>query len=334
MNRAFVSLALVSAASGVLLFAFEPHASNAQTTNVAPLTVDVSPQYPAPYQSVTLSPSSTVFDISASTITVTINGKAFYKGTGGSNITVPVGGPGSTNDVAVTISGDGQSPASQELVFRPETVALVVEPVSSTHPFYEGSGLVPSEGRVRIVAVPDMRTSPTRSLDPSTLIYTWSLGDQELDTDSGIGKSVLDATAPQQYRDADVSVTVTSPDGNEVAEANTTISPTTPLIRVYENDPLLGPLYDNALSGTVTLNGTEETYRGVPYNFSTMPPVSWEVNGTQSGTADDITVRSSGSGTGSAVLDFSATDSNTTQSADSTVSVNFGQPASSGIFGL
>jgi hypothetical protein len=338
MSRAFVSFVLVAAISGTLWFAFAPHITNAQVNDAAsgadPITLDVSPQYPAPYQTVTISPSSSVFDITDTTVTVTLNGKAFYKGTGGSTITVPMGGPGSTADVVVTFSGDGQSPASQELVFHPESVALVVEPVSGTHPFYEGSGLVTSEGRVRIVAIPDIRTSPTHAIDPSALTYTWSLGDQELDTDSGTGKDVLDATAPQQYRDADVSVVVTSPDGSEVAQADTTISPTDPIVRIYENDPLLGPLYDNALSGTVTLNGPEETYRGVPYYFSVTPPVIWNMNGVQSGTTDNITVRSTGNGQGSAVLDFSANDSDTSQSADSTISVNFGQQQSGGIFGL
>ena len=335
MYRAFALLIFVAAASGVLLFTFTPRATNAQAAGGAdPLTLDASPQYPAPYQTVTITPSSSVFDIAASTITVTLNGKAYYKGTGGSNITIPIGGPGSTADVSVTISGDGQPPATQELIFKPETVALVVEPVSSTHPFYEGSGLVTSEGRVRIVAIPDFRTSATQSVDPSTLIYTWSLGNQELNTDSGVGKSVLDSTAPQQYRDADVSVMVSSPNGTEVAEADTTISPVSPIARIYENDPLLGPLYDNALSNTITMTDAEDTYRGVAYYFSETPAISWGVNGNQSGTTNDLTVRSSGNGTGSAVLDYSATDSNTTQSADSTVSVNFGQTAPGGIFGL
>jgi hypothetical protein len=333
MQRAFLSLVLVATALSVF-FGFAPRATNAQVTGADPLTLDVSPQYPAPYQSATITPSSSVFDMAASTIVVTVNGKSLYKGTGGSGISVPLGGPGSVTDVVVTISGDGQPAASKELVFHPESVALVVEPVSGTHPFYEGSGLVTSEGRVRIVAIPDVRTSPSHALDPASLIYTWYLGDQELESDSGTGKSVLDANAPQQYRDATVSVTVSSPDGNEIAQSQTTISPVSPLVRLYENDPLLGPLYDNALGNSVTMPDAEDTYRGVPYYFSETPVVSWGVNGVPSGTANDITVRSSGNGQGSAVLTFSATESDTSQSANSTVSVNFGQQQSSGIFGL
>ncbi|MDR3547889.1 MAG: hypothetical protein P4M11_06445 [Candidatus Pacebacteria bacterium] len=332
MYRAFVFLAFM-AASSLLWFVSVPQLVDAQTTGAPPLSVDASPQHPAPYQTVTLTPSSTVIDIASSAIRVTINGKTYYQGSGGTPVTVPVAGPGSTTDVIVYATTGGQT-YSQELQFHPASVALVVEPVSSTHPFYEGSGLVTSEGRVRIVAVPDIRSTPTHSLDPSTLTYTWSLGDQQLEPNSGIGKSVLDATAPQQYRDADVSVVVTSPDGSEVAQASATISPTDPITRLYVNDPLLGPLYDNVLSANTTMNGAEETYRGVPYYFSVSPTVSWQVNGNSSGTTGDITVRASGNGQGSAVLSFSATDPSTSVTANSTVSVGFGQQSSSGILGL
>jgi hypothetical protein len=333
MSRAlalFMFLAISSLFSVVLL----PQMTHAQTTGADPLTLDASPQYPAPYQPVVITPSSSVFDIANSTITIKVNGKAFYEGTGGQAVSVPMGGPGSVTDVEVTISGDGQSPDTKDLVFHPSSVALVVEPVTSTHPFYEGASLVTSEGRVRIVAMPDLRTTSNKILDPSTLTYTWSLGDQELDSDSGVGKSVLDASAPQEYRDADVSVVVSSPDGNEIAEADTTISPTTPVTLIYKNDPLLGPLYDNALSNSVTMTDPEDTYRGVPYYFSDTPEVTWEVNGTPSATTDDITVRSSGTGTGTALLQFSAADSATDLSTDSTLSVNFGQTSSGGILGL
>jgi hypothetical protein len=58
------------------------------------------------------------------------------------------------------------------------------------------------------------------------------------------------------------------------------------------------------------------------------------MNGSQSGTDPDITVRSTGTGAGTAVLNFTANDPATTESANSTLSVLFGQKKSLGIFGL
>lgn len=328
-GRSFSFIVLILAGFGLLGLS----SSRAQVTGADPLTVELSPAYPAPYQTVTVTPSSTLFDIAAASVSVTVNGTAFYKGSGGTAVQVPIGGPGTSTTIVVSVtSADGQV-NKKSFVIRPASVALVVEPLSSTHPFYAGPGLVSPEGRVRLIAVADLRPSATKALDPATLEYTWKLGDQILTNDSGIGKSVLNASAPQRYRDAPVSVTVSSPDGNLNAQAQTTISPVDPIVRIYRNDPLLGPLFDNSLSDTVTLSGSEDTYRGVGYYFSTVPKLSWAVNGVDSGATEDITLHSAGSGTGTAVLNFSANQTGTTQSANTSISVNFGQKQR-GLFGL
>ena len=298
-----------------------------------PLTLDIQPQYPSPYQTITITPSSTTFDITSATITALVNGKAFYKGTGSTGINIQLGGPGTVTTISITAVAGGQTYA-KKITLEPATVALVVEPVSSTHPFYRGGSLVTSEGPVHIVAIPDFRTSIGKAIDPSTLTYDWSLGDQALDSASGIGQSVLEATAPQKYRDATLSVTVTSPDNTMVAKADTTISPVDPLVLIYRDDPLLGPLYDNALTDSYSMIGTEDTYMGVPYYFSGTPSLDWTVNGTNSGTAPDITVRSIGTGTGTAQIALTANDTTSSLTANSTLSVLFGQKGSLGILGL
>ncbi len=82
------------------------------------------------------------------------------------------------------------------------------------------------------------------------------------------------------------------------------------------------------------MTDTEDTYRGIAYYFSVTPPLLWQVNGVQSASTQDITVRSSGNGQGTALLDFSAADSDTTQSVDSTLTVNFGQAQQQAYLGL
>ncbi len=298
-----------------------------------PLTLDLNPQYPSPYQVITITPSSTVFDITSAVVSVTVDGKPFYKGTGSKGIDIQLGGPGTITTISITALAGGQT-YTKKLVIQPATVALVVEPVSSTHPFYDGGGLVSSEGSVHIVALPDFRTSTGKLIDPSTLTYNWSLGDQALDSASGIGQSVLEATAPQKYRDATLSVTVTNSDNTMVAKTETVISPVDPITLVYRDDPLLGPLYDNALSNSYAMTGTEDTYLGVPYYFSGIPTLDWSVNGADSGTDPNITVRATGSGTGTAQIVFTANNPDSTLTANSTLSVLFGKSGSLGILGL
>ncbi len=308
------------------------HAQLSGGSGSDPLTIDLSPTYPAPYQTVTVTPSSTTFDISGATVSVTLNGTAFYKGSGGAPINIPIGGPGKNTTISISVTSGGQT-TKKTLVINPADVALVEEPISTTHPFYEGIGLVAPQGGVRLIAIPDLRSSSGKSLDPSTLVYTWKLGDQILTADSGIGKSVLNAVASERYRDSNVTVTVASPDGSIIAQSGVTVSPVDPVTLLYKDDPLLGPLYDTALGSSLTMSGTEDTYLGVPYYFSHTPVLSWTVNGVASGADNSITVRSTGNGTGSAVVGFSANDTSSTQIANSTMSVNFGQKPT-GFLGL
>lgn len=325
IRRAVYSL-LIFASLGMV------YAAHAQLGATDPLTLDLYPQYPRPYQIVTVTPESNLIDLSASTVTFSVDGKVVQKGTGMESADIPVGGPGSVTIVTVTAVNNGQTYTISTSI-RPADVALLVEPTSTTHPFYDGASLLGSEGRVRIIAIPDLRTSAGTQIPAANLVYTWKNGDQILQSSSGIGKSVLTATAPVRYRDTTITVTVTSQDSRIVGQASAYIAPRDPLIRTYVNDPLLGPRFDTALPASVSLNDTEATYRAVPYYFTTTPTVTWEVNGTPSQTGQDITVRPSGNGKGTAVLGVNASSGTLGQAATGRLSVTFGKAATS-IFGF
>jgi hypothetical protein len=307
--------------------------THAQLSGTEALTLTVSSTYPRPYQSVTVIPQSTVIDLAASTVTATVNGTQVASGSGAEPIYVTVGGPGTVTNVTVRASYGGQT-YIKTVVLRPADVALVVEPQSTTHPFYEGGSLIAAQGRVRIVAIPDLRTSGGGVIPANNLVYTWRNGEQILESASGIGKSVLTANSPVQYRDARITVTVTSQDRSVVAEATAVIAPSESLIRIYRNDPLLGPLFDTALPRSITLGGNEDTFRAVPYYFAEKPPLTWQVNGSASDYDQDITVRMTGSGTGTALLTASAKAPNSSQSTNAALSVKFGENKGFLFFGI
>lgn len=309
------------------------YTSHAQFSSTEPLTLLITPSYPRPYQTVTVVPQSTVINLSASTVVTTVNGSEVSRGSGGEPIYVRMGAPGSATTVVVRATANGQT-FSKSLAIRPAEVSLIVEPVSTSHPFYEGGSLVASEGRVRLVALADLRTSAGARIPSESLIYTWRNGNQVLEGSSGLGKSVLPATAPVRYRDARITVTVTSQDQSVVAEAAVTVSPGDPLVRVYRRDPLLGPLFGTALGSEFTLKDTEETFRAVPYFFPDRPAIVWQVNGTQSDSDENITVRASGAGGGSALLGVLARSSTSSRTAESRFRVRFGERNSFSIFGL
>lgn len=200
---------------------------------VDPLTVTVSPRYPRPYQTVTITPKSTVLDLSASSIVVTVDGKEVGRGSGSQSYSVQAGGPGARSTVRVSVTGGGTS-AVDETIIRPTDVSLILDPISTSHAFYEGANLVAPEGRIRVVALADLRSAPGTRIPSANLTYTWKTSGRILQAESGVGKSTLIATAPVLFRDTDVSVTVSSADGTLVGEASVAISPTDPKLLLYK----------------------------------------------------------------------------------------------------
>ncbi len=299
-----------------------------------PLTLIVSPQYPRPYQTVSIAPRSSLVDLGASTVKVTVNGVKVYEGSGTQATNVRTGDLGERTTVVVSVTDPSGTTYSKTQILRPAEVSLITESASTVHPFYQGGGLVASEGRVRLVALADLRSAPGTRIPAASLVYTWRLGNRILTDSSGIGRSTLIATAPVRYRNADITVTVTSPDNSLVGEAQTVISAVDPVTRIYRNDPLLGPNFDTALSGSFSMPDTEATFRSVGYFFSVPPVFAWTVNGNTNGTDKDITVRATGNGKGNARLGVTATETETRRNASSQVTVDFGSSTGFGFFGL
>jgi len=312
---------------------FMPHFLYAQTLGAEPLSANVFPQYPQPYDAVTVTPQSSAFDLNASTVTVTLNGTQIAKGSGALAATFTAGPAGETDTVVITAAAPGGT-YQKTVIIRPASVALVMEPLSTVHPFYAGASLLASGGRVRLIALPEFR-SAKGPLAASGLVYTWKSGNQILIDQSGIGRSVLTSTGPIQYRDAAVSVTVSTPDNSTVGSASIALSPVDPQLVIYDNNPLSGPNFDAAVGSTFAMSGNEESFRAVPYFFPSAPNLTWSVNGNPSGTDPVITVRTTGDSAGTASVSASASQSGSYQSAQDSFSVSFGQGGGgTNIFGL
>ncbi len=291
--------------SFALLLAVTPFSAVAQSfPGGAPFTISVYPEYPRPYEEVTITVESTLFNISTSDVTIWLNGAVVEEGS--RSVVVKMGGPGTKSVIRASVTSI-EGTYSTERVMGPAQVALIVEPDSTAHPFYEGALLVPSEGRVRIVAIADIRTSAGTRVPANQIAYEWKLGSQILLDESGTGKNVLVATAPPRYRDAVVSVTAQTKDQSVVAYASTVISPLDPVARIYPKSPLRGISFANAILDSFAVSGTEASFHVVPYFFANPPSLAWSINANITDTDADLTVRSGG-GAGTATLKVSAED--------------------------
>ena len=169
MVRGFYTLLFIA---GV----FVPFTAFAQGYNPQDsLSVSIVPEHPKPYETVSVTPRSSLLDLFSSTVTILADGQKVEEGSGLVTGYVRVGAPGDKTTIVVSVVSGGVTYA-KTIVIRPASVALVVEPASTTHPFYLGGSLVASEGSVRLVAIPDFQSAPGAPLKQEQLTYTWRLG--------------------------------------------------------------------------------------------------------------------------------------------------------------
>lgn len=322
------------------LFALMPSVVFAQALSYglgnsgAPFSMTLAPTYPAPDSTATLSfVSASGLDLSNATLAVSVDGTSVYAGSV-QTISIPIGAAGALTNIKAVVTSNGAS-YTQSLAVHAQDVSLVAEPVSSAPPLYPGKPLVPTEGDVRVVAIANIRTSKGVQINPAELSYAWTVDGVQMANFSGIGKDSIMVASPLQYRSRTVSVTVQSQDGTLVGGASIDLQTSEPKILVYVADPLLGILFNHALSGTYALSGTESTLYAAPYSLASNvsgASLQWFVNGTAAQTGQLLTVRPTGQGAGSANISVTGTIGTYTTAATD-FSVAFGTTTSS-FFGL
>ncbi len=317
----------------IALLVLMPLSAGAQPVpgGAEPVTISILPENPRPYDTIVITPKSNVINLPASTVTISVNGTVLEEGSGGRTAAYTLGGPGTAAVIRVVATFNGDT-FEKTLTLNPADVALVIEPTTGSHPFYEGASLVAPEGRVRIIAMADLRSAPGTRIAPANLSYTWKLGNRMLAEQSGIGRSVLTATAAPRYRDAEVSVTVATTDGTVRGAATAVIAATSPELLAYRDDPLLGPDFAHALAGSFAMTGGEETFLAVPYHFGTAPSFAWTLNGSSAGSADRLTVRAEKGQRGTARIGATASDPSG-ETADTSFTIDFGTD-DGGFFGF
>jgi hypothetical protein len=313
-----------------------PLAASAQLFGASgAFSLTLSPQNPAPFGKVTLTPLSSQIDLPNSVMTVLVNGKQFYQGNARPT-SLTLGAAGTLTAVKVLIVSNGKTYV-QELGLRPQDVVLVAEPISSSPVLYRGKPKIPQEGTVRVVAVANMKGADGKTIEPSTLSYAWTVDATQIFKSSGIGKDTLLVASPLQYRARNVYLRIQSQDGSVVGSATLSIAPQDPTVRLYENDPLLGILFDRAITNTLNIASGEKSLFGAAFSFPTKngaPSLRWLLNGSAAQTGNSITLRPTGTGAGSASLSLIGSSGNIT-TASTNLSLTFGEAKGGlGIFGL
>ncbi len=323
---------------GVAAIFIFPLVTAAQNIPTTPFSIVINPTYPAPNSTASLSITSGSVDVVAGIFDVFVNGKHIATGTGAQSVSFKTGRAGQILQVTVVVTVDRVA-HKETIIVDPEDVTLVVEPLTTAPPFYQGAPTIPSSGSVRLVAVPDFRTRSGQAIKAATLSYSWKVGVQTLLSQSGVGKTSAIIPAPLPYRDSVVTVQVQNQSGSFSASRSVTLTPTAPVVLIYKKDPLMGIEYGHALSGNQSISGVETSFVAVPYGFSISdggPSIAWTLDGSSAQTGDSITLRPQGRGAGSSSLSVSVDNPTTYESAAASIEVLFGSSTdnSFGLFGL
>lgn len=295
---------------------FSQYAPN--TTGTAgitdPLVLAATPSSPGPNTLVTVSVSTTFFDLSGATIGWLENGSLMESGVGKTEHAVLTGPVGS----AITVTAVVTDPSNQEvyqksITIRPAAVDLIWEAPTTVPPFYRGKALYQHLGSVSVTAIPNVVNENGDPVSASKLVYTWRLNGDVLGNLSGYGKSELLLTQTIYRTPFVVSVLAQTPDGSVAAEASVSIDTAPPAILLYENNPLYGVLFNHTVGNTYALQGQEATLEAYPYFFSAPDrnqlSYRWVINGqTQNVSGPSVTLRNTSGQSGTASVYLEATN--------------------------
>lgn len=279
------SVILVSAVPTVVIHAQSANLFLQSSDDAPAITLSATPQYPAPGQVVQISAQSAVTDLSGSTITWLQSGKQIAQGTGLTSATIIAGALGTRTTIECDVTLPDGTQTSSTIVIAPVQIDLLVDSDSYTPPFYTGRAL-PSPGTdIMLQAIPWLRDANGSPIASSKLRFTWKRNNQVVGSVSGIGRSSAVLASPNLFATDIIEVDVASLDGSVAGSASVILPSTEPQLVLYENHPLFGFEYYNALAAKNPISENEMTFAVVPYFAQASGPndpnleYQWTVNG-------------------------------------------------------
>lgn len=252
------------------------------TFDATPLTLTMTPEYPAPGETVQLSVSSYALDINRSTIVWKAGDTVIKEGEGESQATITAGNVGSVTTITVEVTSESGQFGTGEARIAPADIQILWSTDSYVPPFYKGKKIAGPSAKIDAYARVEF-SNGTRAVAEKDIIYTWYRGNTVLSAISGRGKSRVTLTGPV-FGTETFRVVAESVDRSRYAEGEMRVTAQESQLKLYEHHPLYGILYHRAFVGDVNTVEKELRVTAVPYFAHTNSPHSlsyeWTVNDT------------------------------------------------------
>lgn len=207
-----------------------------------------------------------------------------------------------------------------------QSVDLLWQGDGYTPPFYNGRTLWSSQSKITLFAVPQKLGGP------ANLNYKWSRNGTVLGSLSGVGKNTLSLNDSVLSKSQNIRVEIVFGDNEVLAQTSTVITPVTPSLLVYENNPLYGFLFHKEVSGSYPLHEAEITFDAFPLFFSvqdhsdTSLTYRWRTNTGETETKSSVTYRAPEEASGTSLISITLSNADKIlQSANKSFLVQFGE---------
>ncbi|MDP3763903.1 MAG: hypothetical protein Q8Q92_04700 [bacterium] len=193
-------------------------------------------------------------------------------------------------------------------------------------PFYKGRSLWSKQSIINFVAIPQGLGNP------ASLNYKWAKNGTVLGNINGIGINTLSFLDPILSKPQIIKVEIISADEKILASASITVTPTSPTLAIYENNPLYGFMFHKETSGVYELQEKEITFAAFPFFFSALNRIDstigyeWRANAGKAETKNSVTYRTPDNAVGSSEVQANASSKDKiTQSANKSFLIEFGK---------
>lgn len=153
-----------------------------------------------------------------------------------------------------------------------QTVDLLWQGETYTRPFYKGKSLWSRQSRITLVAIPQGLGNA------ANLNYRWTKNGTILGNINGVGRNTLSFTDTILSRAQTIQVEIVGSSGEILAGTSVFVSPTTPRLLVYENNPLYGFMFHRAVGDSYELEEGEVTFGAFPFFFSATSRLGQNIN--------------------------------------------------------
>lgn len=257
----------------------------AQSANIPySLELTSSNENPGPGETVKITAKGYGFDIDSAKITWSSNGRILDEDIGLTEMSIIAPILGQRAIIEVTAKSSQGKIYNNSIAIQTGSVDMILESDGYVPPLFRGKVNPSYQNTVKISAIPHLADSSGKEFDPKTLIYEWRVNERILEKESGYGKQSISIKGDIVPRPYIVKVAVSTRDGKEQSEGRVSVDPQEPKLLVYIEDPLYGPLYNKAISGSVSIGSQKETtVLTVPYGFNKGSDIfySWNINGVQ-----------------------------------------------------